>query len=413
MDRTSKQWSGIAKKWAFRVVAVAWCCACLLVVSYFTARTNQFARELQLIYFQPMLPVTFALWLWGHNVQRFHALGVEYELCFSPKDRKFLLPYGEIYRIASFLTIICLTCAAGFSALVSVGAFGSAELTAVVMYFFATLLLVAPLDILGTPARLFFGQTLQRVLLPFQDVSWADFLMADIMTSLSKSSGDLAKVAAVVVTGPALHALALGVSSKQLVNPLAPPVLLAICLPYMIRFVQCIIVNRTTGNRSQLLNAAKYATAFPSIILTAIEHEHHVRGEKYELYSWWIAAMLLNSLYSFYWDIEMDWDMPWLVQPGCTNLLGVLRLPGLKLDALYSRVWYVWAIITNLALRLSWTHRLMGHLESYKTVALVIALLEVFRRYQWTYIRIETELRKIRLRNTHSHLHDGLKQEIS
>lgn len=25
----------------------------------------------------------------------------------------------------------------------------------------------------------------------------------------------------------------------------------------------------------------------------------------------WIACILFNSLYSFYWDVEQDWDMPW------------------------------------------------------------------------------------------------------
>ncbi|EFJ43538.1 hypothetical protein VOLCADRAFT_96344 [Volvox carteri f. nagariensis] len=392
---------------AAQVALAAWCCGCLLAVSYYVPIVNRIARELLLLYFQPLIPVVTALWLWGHNVQRFHALGIEYELCFSAKDRKLLLSHGEIYQIAFFLTIMCITCAAGFAALAAAGAIGSAELTAVVMYFFAVLLLVAPLDILAMPARLFFGQTLQRVLLPFQDVSWADFLLADIMTSLSKSSGDLAKTVAVMVTGPALHVLtAVDATGKQLVNPLAPPVLLAICLPYIIRFIQCIIVNRATGNRSQLLNAAKYATAFPALLLTAFEQVHHVKGESYSLYKLWIFAMLLNSLYSFYWDIEMDWDMPWLVQSGSTHVLGVLRLPSLKPDAMYSRGWYVWAIISNLVLRLAWTHRLMGNLEKYTTVALVIALLEVFRRYQWTYIRIETELRKIRLSSAHAHSAD-------
>ncbi|GLC58347.1 hypothetical protein PLESTB_001349000 [Pleodorina starrii] len=317
-------------------------------------------------------------------------------------------------RIASFLTILGLTCAAAFSALATAGAIGSAELTAVVFYFFTAALLVAPLDLLAMPARMFFGQTLQRVVLPLQEVSWADFLMADIMTSLSKSSGDLAKTAAVMVTGPALHSLALtgalGGSGQPLVNPLSPPVLLAICLPYMIRFVQCVIVHRTTGNRSQLLNAAKYGTAFPALVLTAIQREYHVRGERYGLYGWWIAALLVNSIYSFYWDLEMDWDMPWLVQPGGTHVLRVLRLPGLRPDALYSRGWYVWAVVSNLALRLSWIHRLVGDLERYNTVALVMALVEVFRRYQWTYIRVETELRKIRSRATHEHTIEGAKE---
>jgi hypothetical protein len=111
------------------------------------------------------------------------------------------VPLLDPSQIAFFLTLVCLTCAAAFAALAAAGAMGSAELTAVVMYFMATLLLVAPLDIMAMPSRLFFGQTLQRVLMPFQEVTWSDFLMADIMTSLSKSSGDLAKTAAVMVTG--------------------------------------------------------------------------------------------------------------------------------------------------------------------------------------------------------------------
>ncbi len=119
--------------------------------------------------------------------------------------------------------------------------------------------------------------------------------------------------------GPALHSLvAAGAAgaAPRVVDPLAAPVLFAMCLPYIIRFVQCLIVNRTTGNRAQLLNALKYATAFPALVLTAIEHEYHVSGLVYPLYDWWLAAMFLNSLYSYYWDLEMDWDMPWLAQPG-------------------------------------------------------------------------------------------------
>lgn len=93
-------------------------------------------------------------------------------------------------------------------------------------------------------------------------------------------------------------------------------------------------------------------------------------------------------------------------------MLGVLRLPGLKSDALYRREWYVWAILSNLVLRFAWTHRLMGDIERYNTVALALALLEVFRRYQWTYIRVETELRKIRLKSMHEHPPDGTKQQL-
>ena len=186
-------------------------------------------------------------------------------------------------------------------------------------------------------------------------------------------------------------------------SPTGVHVLLALCLPYAIRFVQCIIVNRSTGNVSQLFNAAKYASAFPALVLTALEHEYHVRGEAYPLRTWWLAAMFINTLYSCYWDVEMDWDMPWLVQPGALRL-GPLRLPTLKSGALYAVPWYVWAVASNLVLRLAWAHRLLGNLESYTAVAMTIALLEAYRRYQWVYIRVETEIRKIKSRAVHEHV---------
>ncbi len=30
----------------------------------------------------------------------------------------------------------------------------------------------------------------------------------------------------------------------------------------------------------------------------------------------WLAAALLNSSYSYYWDIERDWDIQWFTAPG-------------------------------------------------------------------------------------------------
>jgi hypothetical protein len=51
------------------------------------------------VYYQPVVPVTAALWLWGHNVQRFQALSIDYAACFAAKDRKYLLPASQLYRV--------------------------------------------------------------------------------------------------------------------------------------------------------------------------------------------------------------------------------------------------------------------------------------------------------------------------
>lgn len=103
-------------------------------------------------------------------------------------------------------------------------------------------------------------------------------------------------------------------------DQLGTHVLLALCLPYLIRFVQCLRVSRATGSTAQLFNAVKYASAFPALILSAIEHEYHVRGKHFPYTCWWLGAMALNTAYSCYWDIEMDWDMPWLMQTGVWKL---------------------------------------------------------------------------------------------
>lgn len=180
--------------------------------------------------------------------------------------------------------------------------------------------------------------------------------------------------------------------------------LLGVCLPYLIRFIQCLIVFRTTGNKAQvcvsfshvaygasrcmtatlskwpallypppdkhipnhcrtpalllpcpylirsstpsstplwlprsskplpcpsfhlplnlfsaapypaaqIFNAVKYSSSFPALILTAFEHEAHMEQRPFALKGTWLLVMVVNTCYSFYWDLEQDWDMPWL-----------------------------------------------------------------------------------------------------
>lgn len=46
-------------------------------------------------------------------------------------------------------------------------------------------------------------------------------------------------------------------------------------------------------------------------------------------------------------------------------------------------------------MRFAWTYRLLGNIESNAAIALGVGLIEVYRRYQWSFVRIETELRKV------------------
>lgn len=64
------------------------------------------------------------------------------------------------------------------------------------------------------------------------------------------------------------------------------------------------------------------------------------------------------------------------------RVLGALRrgMPYLRPRVLYPTPWYLWLGLSNLVLRLGWTHRLVGKLEASAIVSLAMALLEVFRR---------------------------------
>lgn len=74
-----------------------------------------------------------------------------------------------------------------------------------------------------------------------------------------------------------------------------------------------------------------------------------------------------------------------------------VRKPVLRDKLQYWRGFYMYLMITNLALRLAWTYKLSPHLRQNLLTVLIFTLLEVFRRFQWIFVRIEVELRKLQV----------------
>lgn len=56
---------------------------------------------------------------------------------------------------------------------------------------------------------------------------------------------------------------------------------------------------------------------------------------------------------------------------------------------------YFTLIGINLVLRMAWTYKLNSELRHMRWFVLIMTLLEVFRRFLWSFVRIENELRKI------------------
>lgn len=64
---------------------------------------------------------------------------------------------------------------------------------------------------------------------------------------------------------------------------------------------------------------------------------------------------------------------------------------------------YFWVIGSNLVLRCTWTYKLSAHLRHNYLTVFFIAALEIFRRFQWIFFRVENEWNKMNSKS-HSHL---------
>ncbi|GAA5844980.1 hypothetical protein JCM3766R1_004836 [Sporobolomyces carnicolor] len=318
-----------------------------------------------------------------------------------------------------------------------------------------TFVCVSPWNWACRRQRFMFLRSLKRIVSPnlFKPVPFSDVILADILTSSAKVLGD------VWLAGCYLA------SSKGESRIWGVPLMVA--LPYVFRFRQClseVVTKQTPTPRRSLLNALKYATAFPVIILSAMQtvvgdpfDDDKEVGERWigktTLFGVWVLAVLINSLYSFWWDITNDWGLSLLVpegwssqgslqsayQPVPRHAPSSMAQTNRSADSLHTRtrstlsplpattpartgrhtrafstaqspnvsypflrpilllpdptIYYL-AIALDLLLRLTWSLKLSPHLHEMgdlESGVFVMELLEVLRRWGWVYLRIEWE----------------------
>ena len=160
-------------------------------------------------------------------------------------------------QLANVLTAFVLGSAALFLHQCYVGRPAGAALQPPIVYLGLLVLLLFPGGILFRDTRHFFGSTLWRVFTPLRYVTWSDFLLADILTSLAKGLSDTERAVCHMMTGPVMNPQERACSDASFIIPLG------LAMPYAWRLVQCLRVFLDTGARPQIFNAIKYSTTFP------------------------------------------------------------------------------------------------------------------------------------------------------
>lgn len=361
--------------------------------------------------------VALGVFLFGTNITLLLRAGIDVESLFYPSavsssnTRRHQSLARPIYGIAINLIMLSTIALTGFW-LLTVGT------TTINLEhrWIPLLLFLAFFAILLSPVKFYaheryrFMTVLKRIMLGGIDPTdrFLDIIVADVLTSYAKVFGDIVTTLCLLVSSPTVsYAAAKNNCSRSVLVPVA------IASPYAIRLSQCLIEYRRTGKLAHLANALKYCTAFPVILISTIQlgrtgGEVGTPNTGYvsdgRLYQVWVLACLINSGYSFWWDVTKDWDLTLLLpassinrpaSPSALNLRTVeVRHYGLRNNLTFSPRSYYMAIAIDLVLRMLWSLKLSPHLHGlveYESGVFVMECLEVLRRWMWIFLRVECE----------------------
>ncbi|PVG02503.1 EXS-domain-containing protein [Serendipita vermifera] len=286
--------------------------------------------------------------------------------------------------------------------------------------------LISPLPLAHKQERFTFLRATMRCLVPSlsQSIAFSDVILADIFTSFAKVFGDFGLATRILLEKGPIWQLPPEIGALQWITPFL------MSLPYAIRFRQCVAEHCTTKSSKPLFNALKYATAFPVIFLSAAqrivpEASSSMKHGEHPLFRIWVLFVLVNSVYSFWWDVVNDWGLSFLrisssasrKQPSMAAESQHRLLPkspaadidvdngtqyaGLRPQLLFGdpMIYYI-AIFVNFILRFTWSLKLSSHLHhavDLEVGVFLIEALEILRRWIWVFLRVEWEA--LRLRN--------------
>eukprot|EP00934_Nitzschia_sp_Nitz4_P000939 Nitzschia sp. Nitz4//scaffold98_size77359//32605//35181//NITZ4_005548-RA/size77359-processed-gene-0.16-mRNA-1//1//CDS//3329560757//939//frame0 len=328
-------------------------------------------------------------WFWGCSVFVWTRYRVNYIYLFDFNPRVVLTPFGifeeAVDHTLVFLTLMLLYYKSGSH---SIPLWIPEAYYPFALVVYTVMQLIFPLRSRGP----MWESIRDVVTAPLKSPSFFHGYVGDIFTSMVKVFQDIAWTACWVLSGDfARDDPAMDWASAYWYNRVLIPFL---CLfPLLIRFNQCLRRYADTGDRMpHLANAGKYALS-QTVTLFGAFHPLYLEITKTAStdFNWfqlfWMLVFVSSSLYSFAWDVCMDWG------------LGKLDYQFLGPSLMYPQRSYYYAVIAvDLVLRFMWVLTLVppssgAKFEVPSYLSAVTMMLELFRRTAWGFFRLENEHR--------------------
>ncbi|XP_015437089.1 PREDICTED: xenotropic and polytropic retrovirus receptor 1 homolog [Dufourea novaeangliae] len=336
------------------------------------------------LYRGPLLIIQF-LFLIGVNVYGWRSSGVNHVLIFELDPRNHLSEQ-HLMELAAVLGVVWTLSLLSFLYSVSLSIPPYVNPLALVCIMLAFLL--NPLKMFRHEARFWLLKIMGRVFIsPFAYVNFADFWLADQLNSMATALLDFHFLTCFYITngnwleaGDTTQCMSGSLILRPIVN----------CLPAWFRFAQCIRRYRDSKEAfPHLANAGKYSTTFLVVMSNTLCVYHAVEYQSRWENPWlwlWIISCCINSIYSFTWDLKMDWGL-------LDSNAGENKF--LREEVVYSAAgFYYFAIIEDFILRFAWIASFglveSGYVSS-DLMTSIVAPLEVFRRFVWNFFRLENE----------------------
>eukprot|EP00850_Spirogloea_muscicola_P015471 SM000118S25614 [mRNA] locus=s118:412109:416562:- [translate_table: standard] len=393
------------------VLLLVWVVACVKMMKDAVDAMDVSVRSIfvyeAFLYYNPLFMVALMVWLWGFNLYGFAHSRVSYPRVFDLDANH--LTHWDIWKIAAGLTVLVLTSMVAYLHLYATYHLKNlAASQPVLLYCLLPLLLALPIDVFHAPSRYYFLGTLFRMMFPLQPITFADFFVADVLTSMAKVLSDVERAACRMANGQ-VATLAIA-NADEVCGSHSVMIPMVLAFPYVCRFFQCLRQYSDTKEKNCIYNALKYLSAFPVIFLSALKYRVPLPHWQSIYKPLWLTCSILNSCFAYYWDISRDWDLG-LFNGGCNG-----KNPLLRNNLYYGRKWvYYWAMSSNLLLRASWTYKLAAHLRPNTSTVFIVSAVEMLRRFQWIFFRVENEWNKMTMRSAASQqsLRDLSAEEVS